>query len=258
MKKRGERRMNISLSNRVAIVTGAARGLGRIIAQILAESGAHVVIADIQEEAGQLAASELMQLGVRSTFIKTNVALAADCRGLIKDSVQQFGHIDILVNNASICPIAPIPDIDEQLWDDVIDINLKGTFLCSQAVAEVIKERPAGRIISIASISAHTGGSVPVAHYASSKGGVISMTRSFATYLAPHGCTVNVVAPGPFKSDLTADWDEEVWENFKKLIPAGRIGTAEEVANAVLFLASDLSSFITGEVINVNGGLAMR
>ena len=250
--------MNISLSKRVAIVTGSARGLGRVIAQTLAESGADVVIGDIQEEAGKLAASELTKLAVRSIFIQSNVSKVADCQKLIAESVKQLGQVDILVNNAGICPVAPIPDIDEQLWDRVVDINLKGTFFCSQAAAAVLKDRPTGRIVNIASISAHTGGLVPVAHYASSKGGVISMTRSFATYLAPYGCTVNAVAPGPFKSDLTSDWSDDVWAKFEKLIPTGRVGTSQEMANAVLFLASDLASFITGVVLDVNGGWVMR
>jgi 3-oxoacyl-[acyl-carrier protein] reductase len=251
--------MDVSLSGRVAIVTGAARGLGRVVAQTLAESGADVVIADIQEDAGALAASELTQLGVRSVFVRTDVGKPADCRRLVDESIAQLGQLDVLVNNAGICPVSAISEIDEELWNHVIDVNLRGTFFCSQAAAERLKERPAGRIINIASIAAHNGGGlVPVAHYASSKGGMISMTRSFATYLAPHGCTANAIAPAPFLSDLTADFSDEVMEQYKKVIPLGRLGTSQDMANAVLFLASDLASFITGAVLDVNGGWLMR
>ena len=251
--------MDVSLSGKVAIITGSARGLGRVIAQTLAESGADVVIGDVQKEAGELAASELTQLGVRSIFVQSDVGNVADCRKLVEESITQFGHLDILVNNAGICPVGPIPDIDEDLWNRVIDVNLRGTFFCSQAAAERLKDRPAGRIINIASTAAHSGGGlVPVAHYASSMGGVISMTRSFATHLAPHGCTANVIAPSPFMSDLTADWSDELLAKYEEVIPIGRLGTSQDMANAVLFLASDLSSFITGIVLDVNGGWVMR
>jgi len=251
--------MDIALSGKVAIITGSARGLGRVIAQTLAESGADVVIADVQEDAGKLAASEIAELGVRSIFVKADVGKAADCRELVAASISQLGRLDILVNNAGICPITTMPEIDEELWNHVMDVNLNGTFFCSQAAAEQIKDRPGGRIINITSVAAHSGGGlVPVAHYASSKGGIISMTRSFATYLAPHGCTANAIAPAPFLSDLTEHFSDEVMAGYKEVIPLGRLGTTQDMANAVLFLASDLASFITGTVLDVNGGWIMR
>ena len=250
--------MNVSLTGKVAIVTGAARGLGREIAQALAEAGADVVIGDIQDEPGRLAVTELQKLGRRSHYLRADVAVVADCRRLIQETMGQLGRLDILVNNAGICPVAPIPDITEELWDRVLDINLKGAFFCSQAAAAILKEQRSGRIINISSIGAHTGGVMPVAHYASSKGGLISMTKSFATYLAPFGVTVNAVAPGLMRTDLTSGWSEEDIASLAKRIPTGRLATTQEVAAVVAFLASDAASYITGATIDVNGGWLMR
>ena len=246
------------LRGRVAVVTGGARGLGREIAQALAEAGADVVVGDIQEEAGSLAASELAELGRRSLYIRTDVTQVADCRTLISESVRQLGRLDILVNNAGIAPVVSIPDTTEELWDRVHSINQKGVFFCSQAAAAIFKEQNSGRIINIASIGGQTGTRIGAAHYAASKGAVMSMTKTFAAYLAPYAVTVNSVAPFLMRTDLTKDWDEEIFKNVIKSAPTGRLGTPREVADTVVFLASDAASYITGTTIDVNGGALMR
>ena len=250
--------MSASLSGKVAVVTGAARGLGREIAQALAESGADIVVGDIQEEAGSLAASELAELGRRSVYIRTDVTQVADCRSLISETVRRLGGLHILVNNAGITPMVSIPDTTEEVWDRVQNINQKGVFFCSQAAAAIFKEQGGGRIVNISSIGGHTGTLIGAAHYAASKGAVMSMTKSFATHLAPYAVTVNAVAPFLMRTDLTKDWDEELFASIAKSVPMRRIGTPREVADTVAFLASDAASYITGATIDVNGGALMR
>ena len=251
--------MNDSLTGKVAVVSGGARGLGREIAKGLAEAGADLVVGDVQEEAGRLAASELSNLGVRSVFIHADVGLVADCRGLIQGALRQLGRLDILVNNAAICPSRSIPETTEEEWDRVLAVNLKGPFFCSQAAAAILKEQGAGRIINISSVAAYYNlGANPTVHYSCSKSGLITMSRNFAGYLAPFGVTVNTVAPGPMMTDLSRVWGEKWAANQVKMIPMGRLGTTREVAPMVVFLASDAGAFITGATMYVDGGLLMR
>ena len=250
--------MKISLDGQVAVVTGGAVGLGREIGQAFAEAGADIVIGDISESTGQQAADEITQLGRRGVYVHTDVTKVADCRNLIAEAVNQLGRLDILVNNAGIYPAVTIPDTTEELWDLVLDLNLKGAFFCAQAAAAVMKERKYGRIISMSSQSAHSGSLATWAHYAASKGGIISMSKSFASYLAPHGVTVNCLAPGPHRTYREEEWSEEWEQTMIDHTPMGHLGNPKHLASTVLFLASEYADYITGATVDINGGWLMR
>jgi len=237
-----------------AVVTGAARGIGKKIAQKLAKSGLNVVVSDILINEAQQVAAELKELGVESIAIKTDVSNPADVETLIKKTVENFGSVDFLINNAGITRDNLSLVMTEEQWDMVIDINLKGTFLCSQAAARHMIKKRFGRIVNMASVSGilGTGGQ---ANYASSKAGVISLTKSFARELGKRNVTVNAVAPGYIATEMTRELPEEVKAEYLKQIPLKRAGTPEDIAEAVQFLISPSASYITGIVLNVSGGL---
>jgi len=237
-----------------AIVTGAARGIGKAIAKSLAAAGLDVVISDVLIEEAEQLAEELKGLGVRSMAVKADVSNANDAANLIDTTVRQWGSVDFLVNNAGVTRDNLAVRMSEQEWDMVLDINLKGTFLCSQAAAKAMMKQRFGRIVNIASVSGILG-TAGQANYASSKAGVIALTKSFARELGKRNITINAIAPGFIITEMTDKLPEKVKEEYIANIPLRRGGTPDDVAEAVKFLFSPSASYITGTVINVSGGL---
>jgi 3-oxoacyl-[acyl-carrier protein] reductase len=237
-----------------AVVTGAARGIGKAIAKNLAENGINVVISDVLIDEAEKTAQELAKLGVKAIAVKTDVSQAAEAEQLVEQTIDQLGSIDYLVNNAGITRDNISIRMSEEEWDLVLQINLKGTFLCSQAAAQKMIRQRFGRIVNIASVSGILG-TPGQANYASSKAGVIAMTKSFARELGKRNVTVNAVAPGYILTEMTEQLPEEVKSQYVAQIPLNRAGTPEDVAEVVRFLISPSASYITGTVINVSGGL---
>jgi NAD(P)-dependent dehydrogenase (short-subunit alcohol dehydrogenase family) len=243
------------LKEKVAIVTGAGRGIGLSIALTLAREGARVAACDISTTLLDDAMAEIQVLGGQAIPFQMDVIRREQIQQMVDEVLSRWARIDILVNNAGIYEVLPFEEISEAQWDRVLAVNLKGAFLCCQAVAPHMKQRGAGRIISIASSAGKTGGTLAGAHYSVSKAGVICLAKQLARELGPHGITVNAIAPGRIDTPMIHSVSDEENEAFVQRTPLGRLGTAEDVANAVVFLASDEASFITGEILDVNGGL---
>lgn len=243
-----------ALEGRVALITGGARGIGLSIARAMAEGGARVVLADIDEGAATDAAAGL---GGGASSEALDLGSVDSCRRCVAETVDRHGRLDILVNNGGICHVRPIPEIDQPFWDDMFDINVRGAFFCSQAAAVHMRERRTGRIITIASVAAKTGGTADVSIYAATKAAVVALTKAFAKFLAPYG-TANAILPGPTDTDLFRGWasDEQAAALVDK-IPLGRLGSPEDHAGAALFLATDAAAYITGATVDINGGLLM-
>ena len=246
----------MSDQNRVVIVTGAARGIGKAIALKLAQSGLNVVVSDIMEEAAAETAKELESFGVETLAIKSDVSNAKDAAQLIKTTVDKFGTVDCLVNNAGITRDNLSIRMSEADWDSVININLKGTFLCSQQAAKVMMKKKTGSIVNIASVSGILG-TAGQANYASSKAGVMALTKSMARELGARNITVNAIAPGFIITEMTDKLSDEVKDEYLKQIPLKRGGTPEDIANVVEFLISPAAAYITGTTINVSGGMVL-
>ena len=246
----------MELSGKVALVTGAAQGIGKAIALLLARNGADVVVSDINLEKAQETTNEIEGMGRRSFAIKVNVADLKDVEQMVKAIVEQFGRIDILVNNAGITRDRLILRMTEEDWDAVLDVNLKGTFNCTKAVIRHMSKQKSGKIVSIASVTGEMG-NPGQANYAASKAGVIGFTKTIAREFAGRGINVNAIAPGYIQTPMTDAVPEKAKEELKRMIPMERLGKPEDVAQAVLFLVSENSSYITGQVLNVNGGIYM-
>jgi 3-oxoacyl-[acyl-carrier protein] reductase len=243
------------LSNKVAMVTGAGRGIGLGIALAFAREGARVALCDVDASLLDRALAEVEAIAGQGLAFPMDVTRRAQIDAVVQDVLDRWGTIDILVNNAGIYEVLPVEEITEAQWDRVLAVNLKGAFLCCQAVIPTMKHQGAGRIINIASSAGKTGGTLAGAHYSVSKAGLICLAKQLARELGPHGITVNAVAPGRIDTPMIQVVPEAENEAFRQRTPLGRLGTAEDVANAVLFLASDEASFITGEILDVNGGL---
>jgi 3-oxoacyl-[acyl-carrier protein] reductase len=244
-------------SQRKAIVTGGAQGIGRAISLAFAAEGGDVALWDLDPDAAARTAADIRQSGRNALPLAVDVsdprqvelAFAATCR--------EFEHVDILVNNAGICPTTPTASIAPQEWDRVLAVNLKGTFLCCQAVLALMKSRRTGWIVNLASAAGKSGGHSVGAHYSASKAGVICLTKRLARELAPYGVHVNCVAPGPVDTAMVQHNTGGDLTHFKSVVPLGRLGRPEEIAAAAVFLCSPAASFITGETLNVNGGQLM-
>lgn len=244
----------MKLTNNIAIVTGAARGIGFGIAQILVREGAKVVIAD-RDPHGEVAAAALRDAGGEALFIPCNISNKTEVEALFNDTEHAFGAVDILVNNAGINRDAMLHKLSEADWDTVIDVNLKGTFFCMQQAAVRMRERGAGRIINIASAS--WLGNIGQTNYSASKAGVVGMTKTACRELAKKGVTVNAICPGFIDTDMTRSVPENVWQIMINKIPAGYAGEAADIGECVAFLASAGARYINGEVINVGGGMVL-
>ena len=244
------------MSDQVAIVTGSARGIGKAIAQKLSQIGYKIVICDINEQQIQSTVSELEKSGAKALGVKVDVTNSEDVEALFNKTMEAFGRVDVLVNNAGITKDTLLIRMQESDWDAVLNVNLKGTFLCSRAAAKIMMKQRSGKIVNISSVVGVMG-NVGQSNYAASKGGVIAFTKSIAKELAARGITVNAVAPGYIETEMTKVLPEEVRENFLKLVPLKRPGKPEDVAEVVAFLASPASDYLTGQVIHVDGGMVM-
>lgn len=246
----------MNLKGKVAVVTGSGRGIGKAIATTLAKAGADIVISDINLEIAQSTALEIAGLGVKSIALKANVASSADVEDFFKEVYTQMGKVDILVNNAGITKDTLLMKMTETEWDTVIDVNLKGVFNCIKAVIRPMMKQRSGKIINIASVVGIIG-NIGQANYSASKAGVIGLTKTTARELAPRGINVNAIAPGFIATDMTDKLSADVKEAVKKTIPFGDMGKPDDIANAVLFLASEHAKYITGQVLVVDGGIAI-
>jgi 3-oxoacyl-[acyl-carrier protein] reductase len=246
----------MTLSGKTALVTGAAQGIGREIALALATDGADVAICDVNLEAAQKTAGDLAAKGRKSLALKANVAASAEVNAMIDQVMEKFGRIDILVNNAGITRDGLILRMKDEDWDLVLSINLKGAFFCTRAALKYMSKQRGGTVINIASIVGAMG-NAGQANYVASKAGLIGLTKTIAREYANRGITANAVAPGFIDTAMTQALSENVRQELAKQIPMGKLGTPEDVANAVRFLASPLASYITGQVIHVNGGMYM-
>ena len=250
----------LDLTGRVALVTGASSGIGAATARVLAELGARVAIGYHQNEAGaEEVERDIVQRGGKAIRIRADARVAADIRELVNVSTSELGPIDILINNAgSLIERMRLVEQTEERWDEVMNLNLKSAMLCSQAVAQSMIERKTGAIVNVASIAGRNGGGLGAAAYSIAKGGLITFTKSLAKELAPHGIRVNAVSPGvidtPFHQVFSTP---EMIRSFVATIPLGRVGTPDECARVIAFLASDAASYVVGETVEINGGQLM-
>lgn len=245
------------LTGKIAVVTGAARGIGRAIALALAEEGAEVVINYHHSEERSMAVKEEIEArGGKAAVMQCDVSDYESCEKFVSAVAEMYGHIDIWVNNAGITKDQLLMRMSEEAFDEVIETNLKGTFQCMRFVSRVMVKQRCGRIINLSSVVGIAGNAGQV-NYAASKAGVIGMTKSAAKELAGRGITVNAVAPGFIETEMTSVLSEKVQEQAKNQIPLGHFGTPEDVANAVVFLASEQAKYITGQVLQVDGGMVM-
>lgn len=241
---------------RVAVVTGSARGIGFEIARVLGSEGYAVVLSDINEEGLTAASKQLDDANITNIWVKADASAAEDAEKLVAATLEKFGRIDVLVNNAGITRDGLLMRMDESAWDLVLKVNLKGTFLMSKAVVRPMLKQKSGSVINIASVIGLMG-NAGQANYAASKAGIIGFTKSFAKEFGRKGIRANAIAPGFIQSEMTAVLSEKVTEQMLTQIPMNAFGTPTDVANAVSFLASDKASYITGQVLTVDGGMVM-
>ena len=250
----------LDLTGKTALVTGASSGIGAATAEVMADLGAKVAIGYFHNEAGAMAVRDrIAKAGGTAVAIRADVRKAEQARALVDRTVAELGTIDILINNAgSLVKRVPVRDLTEEIWDDVMDLNLKSAMVCAQAVMPAMVERKRGTIVNVVSIAGRNGGGVGAGPYSTAKGGLITFTKALAKELAPYGVRVNAVSPGvidtPFHEVFSTP---EMIANFVKGIPLGRVGTSMECAMAIAFLASDAASYVVGETLEVNGGQLM-
>jgi 3-oxoacyl-[acyl-carrier protein] reductase len=244
------------LEDKVALVTGGARGIGKAIVMELAQQGCHCVISDIDLQGAEAVASRVKEMGLQALAVKADIANVAGVENLIQKVWDTYDRIDILVNNAGITRDNLLMRMHEEEWDLVLRVNLKGAFLCTKAVIRKMMKQRSGKIINISSVVGIMG-NAGQANYAASKAGLIGFTKSVAKEVASRDIQVNAVAPGYIETEMTASLSQEIKNSYLDNIPAGRAGSPEEVAKVVIFLASPASNYITGQVIHVDGGLLM-
>ena len=243
----------MDFTGKTVVVTGSARGIGRAIAERFAAQGANVVISDLSEEDVNKTASEISGNAIG---VKANVTNASDIEQLFEKTIEKFGRVDVVVNNAGITRDTLTIRMDEKDWDMVLDINLKGAFLVTKSAARTMMKQRYGRIVNISSVVGLTG-NAGQSNYAASKAGLIGLTRSVAKELASRGVTVNAVAPGFIETEMTKTLPEAARQQFLERAVIKRVGNPDDIASAVLFLASDEASYITGQVLSVDGGLSI-
>ncbi|CAK7000664.1 beta-ketoacyl-ACP reductase [Tissierella sp. P1] len=247
----------MSLNNKVALITGGSRGIGKEIALELAKNGVNIAITYVNNlEKAKGVLDDIKSYGVKAVAIKANVSVEEDVLRMIKTIEEELGTIDILVNNAGVTKDNLIIRMKEEDWDEVMDVNLKGTFLCTKAVSRIMMKKKYGKIINITSVVGIIG-NAGQGNYSASKAGVIGFTKSMARELASRGIRVNAIAPGFIETDMTDVLKDEIKEAMLKSIPLNSFGNPKDIANLVVFLASERSDYITGQVINVDGGMIM-
>ena len=246
----------VAADRKVAIITGGGQGIGRSIVLELAEIGVDIVAADINIEAAESAAAEAAAAGINALAIEVNVADADNVNAMVEKTLEKYGRIDFLVNNAGITRDGLMMRMGDDAWKAVIDINLTGTYLCSKAVIRTMMKQRSGRIVNISSVVGAMGNAGQT-NYAASKAGVVGMTKALASEVAARGINVNAVAPGFIQTAMTDSLPEKARDELVGLIPNGRLGLPEDVSAAVKFLLSDDASYITGQVLHVNGGMYM-
>ena len=244
------------MKGHTAIITGGGRGIGKAIAESLAKRGVNIVVVDVNTDIAQEASAEMQKLGVKSIAVKADISNSSDVSALFESAVKEFGKVEILVNNAGITRDGLLMRMKEEDWDAVMNINLKGTFLCSKEAVKVMSKQRYGRIVNIASVVAFMG-NPGQANYSASKAGIVGLTKTVAKEYASRSITVNAVAPGFITTAMTDALPENVKQDMFKAIPMNKFGTVEDVANAVTFFASPESGYVTGQVIHVNGGMYM-
>ena len=247
------------LKDKVTIITGSASGMGRAAAELFAREGASVVVTDIATDAGEEIARKIRDTGSKAIFVAANAAKENDVKNMVGTAIDAFGHIDVLYNNAGIMPSndGSVTDITEETWDWVLDVNLKSAFLCSKYIIPHMVEQNKGSIINVASFVAFMGCTVPQDAYTASKGGMLSLTKSFAVQYGKHGIRCNAICPGPIETPLLrALWTSEEARNLRlNRIPLGRFGEMNDIIYMALYLASDESSWTTGAWLVVDGGI---
>jgi 3-oxoacyl-[acyl-carrier protein] reductase len=246
----------MELKGKVALVTGGAQGIGKAVALILARHGADVIVADVNLEKAGETAKELETAGGRTMAVNVDVTRLGDVEKMVESAIARFGRIDILINNAGIARDKLILRMTEEDWDAVLAVNLKGTFNCTKAVIKHMSKQRSGKIVNIASVVGEMG-NAGQANYSASKAGVIGLTKTIAREFAQRGINVNAIAPGYIQTPMTDVLPEKAKEELQRMIPMERLGQPEDVAHAVLFLVSEASSYVTGQVLNVNGGIYM-
>jgi 3-oxoacyl-[acyl-carrier protein] reductase len=247
----------MKLKDRVVIVTGGARGIGKAIALSFVREGAKVALVDVDKDKLEVLKNEFEKEKRKVIAIPCDITKSSEVDGMVNQIHKKFGRIDILVNNAGIIRRGTIDTVTEEDWDRVIEVNLKGTFNCCKAVAGIMKQQGYGKIVNVSSIAGKMGDITSAPGYGPSKAGVDALTKTLARQLAPYGINVNAVSPHAIETEMSAQWSEERRREIIASIPLGRLGKPEDVAEAVLFLASDEASFITGEILDVNGGALM-
>jgi len=245
----------VLIEGRVGIVTGAASGMGRAAAGLFVREGARVVCADINADGAAETARKIQGIGGTASAIQLDIADRASCANAVREAVGRYGRLDFLANFGGVWDGRDTAEIDDEHWKFIVDVNLKGSFLICQAVAPVMIEQRYGRIVLIGSIAARVGGAMGGPHYAASKGGVNSLARALARRMGRYQITVNSINPGPVESAMTAGWSSQAKEEMARAIPLGRLGQPLDIASVALFLVSDLSNWMTGETLEVNGGL---
>lgn len=248
------------LQDKVALITGSAGGMGQAAAELFAREGASVIVTDIAADAGRQTAQQIRDAGGKAIFVKANVANEEDVRQLVAESIDAYGRIDVLYNNAGIMPDddSGVTDLSEATWNRILDVNLKSAFLCTKHVVPHMMKQNKGSIINVASFVAFMGCTVPQDAYTASKGGMLSLTKSFAIQYGPHGIRCNAICPGPIETPLLRVlWTSEEARNLRlNRIPLGRFGEMNDIIYMALYLASDESSWTTGAWLVVDGGIS--